>query len=55
MWFVGSLAPGSSVTFSVCFRATRPGHRSMVAAGLSANPDPNYGNNVAVAHIDVTG
>ena len=55
MWFVGSLDPGSSATFTVCFRATRPGHQSVVAAGLSASPDPNYANNVVVAHIDVTG
>ena len=55
MWFVGSLGPGSSATLTVRFRATRPGHPSVVAAGLSANPDPNDANNVAVAHIDVTG
>ncbi len=55
MWFVGSLGPGTSATFTVCFRATRAGHPSVVAAGLSANPDPNDANNVAVAHIDVTG
>ncbi len=55
MWFVGSLNPGSSATFTVGFRATRPGHQSVVAAGLSASPDPNYANNVVVAHIDVTG
>jgi len=53
LWFVGSLDAGSSATFTVSFRATRPGHRSVVAAGLSANPDPNYANNVAVAPIDV--
>jgi uncharacterized repeat protein (TIGR01451 family) len=55
LWFVGSLDPGSSATFTVCFTATSPGHRSVVAAGLSANPDPNYANNVAVAPIDVIG
>ena len=55
LWFVGSLDPGSSATFTVRFTATSPGHRSVVAAGLSANPDPNYANNVAVAPIDVTG
>ncbi len=54
LWFVGSLEPGSSATITVSFRATRPGRRSVVAAALSANPDPNYANNVAVSPIDVT-
>ena len=54
LWLVGSLDPGASVTFTVRFRTTRPGLRSVVAAGLSADPDPNYANNVAVARIDVT-
>jgi hypothetical protein len=55
MWFVPSLAPGSSATFTVRFRATRPGRGTVMAAALAANPDPSYANNVTAAQVLVEG
>ncbi|MGA2473538.1 MAG: putative Ig domain-containing protein, partial [Acidimicrobiales bacterium] len=55
VWFVRSLAPGSSASFTVTFRAWIPGRGLVVGAGLSESPDPDHANNVAVANVDVTG
>jgi hypothetical protein len=55
MWFVGPLAPGSSANFSVTFRPDKRGDGTIRASAWSANPDPDYANNVAVATVVVTG
>ena len=55
VWFVRSLAPGSSASFAVTFRAWIPGRGLVVGSGLSGSPDPDHANNVAVATVDVTG
>jgi hypothetical protein len=55
MWFVGPLAPGSSASFSVTFRPDKRGDGTVQASAWSANPDPDYANNVAVATVVVTG
>ena len=55
LWSVGSLAPGSSASFTVSFRPVDPGDGRVRAAAWSLNPDPNYANNMATATVDVTG
>jgi len=55
LWFVGSLAPGSSASFTVSFRPARPGDGTVRATAWSLNPDPNYVNNLTVARVVVTG
>jgi uncharacterized protein DUF11/putative Ig domain-containing protein len=55
LWFVRSLAPGSSATFSVHFEVLAPGRGFVGAGALAATRDPNYANNFATASISSTG
>jgi hypothetical protein len=55
VWFVRSLPSGDSASFTVSFWAPDPGRRRVVGVGLSASPDPDYSDNVAVATVDVIG
>ncbi len=54
VWFVRSLSPGSSATFTVGFQARMPGRGRVVGAGISGSPDPDRADNVAVATVDAT-
>ena len=54
LFFVGSLAPGTSVTYSVSFIAFGPTWGSVLGAAFSFNHDSNYTNNVATATVTVT-
>jgi hypothetical protein len=53
LWTMGSLAPGSSASFSINFVAIRATWGPVFAAAYSFNRDPNEANNVATARIDV--
>ena len=55
VWFLRSLPPGSSASYTVSFRASRLGAGWVWAAGLSRSPDPDHANNVATATVTVTG
>ncbi len=55
VWFRRSLPAGGSASFTVSFRARRPGHGWVWAAGLARTPDPDHANNVATATVTVTG
>jgi len=55
VWFLRSLPAGSSVSYSVSFRASRLGQGWVWGAGLSRSPDPNHANNAATATVTVTG
>ena len=55
LWFLRSLPPGSSVSYTVSFRASRLGAGLVWAAGLSRSPDPDHANNVTKATVTVTG
>jgi len=54
VWFLRTLAPGSSASYSVSFRASRVGAGWVWAAGLSRSPDPDHANNSATATVTVT-
>ena len=54
VWFRRSLPSGSSATYTVSFRAWRPGRGWVWAAGQSRSPDPDQANNVATATVTVT-
>jgi len=55
VWFQRSLPAGGSASYTVSFRAGRPGRGWVWAAGLSRTPDPDHANNVATATVTVTG
>ncbi len=55
VWFLRSLPPGASASYTVSFRAERPGVGWVWAAGLSRSPDPDQANNEATATVTVTG
>ena len=55
VWFLRSLPPDSSASYTVSFRAMRLGAGWVWAAGLSFSPDPDRANNEATATVTVTG
>ena len=55
VWFLRSLPPGSSASYTVSFRASRLGAGWVWAAGMSRSPDPDHSNNTATATVTVTG
>ena len=55
VWFLRSLPPGSSASYTVSFRAGRLGAGWVWAAGLSRSPDPDHANNTATVTVAVTG
>ena len=52
-WRVPSLAPSTSMTWTVSVRPVSTGTVAVGAAVLSTTPDPSYGNNLAAARVVV--
>jgi hypothetical protein len=53
-WTRGSLASGSSATFSITVKASAPGKVLVLAAAVAQNPDPKPLNNFSIAQITIT-
>jgi uncharacterized repeat protein (TIGR01451 family) len=54
MWSLGTLPSGASVVLTVSFEPRTTGSPALDALAISANLDPSYANNVAMATVSIT-
>jgi uncharacterized repeat protein (TIGR01451 family) len=53
-WQQASLADGASASYTITVQATRPGKALVLGAAVSASPDPDPFNNIALALITIS-
>ena len=53
-WTLASLASGASAKFTITVKASRTGTATVLAAAVSANPDPHPLNNISLQQITIT-